>query len=432
MWLLACLVIQGGAAAVVKDDLIVEVSDEGQNETIISADDVAISPGLNERYQFLSKNNLSQSRFVRAVAPNHGKLTIEVAIFTDKALFEYVKKRYPDEPRENIDEVLTELILAVVSSVQLYLNHDSLDQDFQLEIVHMEIADDQVSSDDLQSNGDIRQYLDIFCRYQRNMMIKKKLSWDHAMLLTGLDLYTTPDYDKGSSGMAYLSGMCSMEASCTISEARSLGSTALIVAHELAHNLGVDHDGEGPNIDCDGDDFIMGPKLSPGATRWSACSNRQMQLFISRYGGCLLNPPLTKDSRWQHSDHGLPGHLFDGDAQCHLLYGAGWSHYMGLVRNKVVSTCKAIWCRNTIYLRSPNAAALQGTECGKGRHCRGGMCVGRGETVDTDTTTTILTTTSEQTTIRSSHQQSQVFFPSRAMGICQFFRQFGIQLDYCP
>ena len=35
-------------------------------------------------------------------------------------------------------------------------------------------------------------------------------------------------YVSGSSGMAYLSGMCSTEASCTIAEARSLGSTALI------------------------------------------------------------------------------------------------------------------------------------------------------------------------------------------------------------
>ena len=38
-----------------------------------------------------------------------------------------------------------------------------------------------------------------------------------------------------------------MQASCTISEARSLGSTALIVAHELAHNLGADHDGLAEN-----------------------------------------------------------------------------------------------------------------------------------------------------------------------------------------
>ena len=42
------------------------------------------------------------------------------------------------------------------------------------------------------------------------------------------------------------------QASCTISEARSLGSGALIMAHELAHNMGVDHDGEGVNADCDG------------------------------------------------------------------------------------------------------------------------------------------------------------------------------------
>ena len=36
-------------------------------------------------------------------------------------------------------------------------------------------------------------------------------------------------------------------ASCTLAEARSLGSAALIIAHELAHNLGVEHDGVGDN-----------------------------------------------------------------------------------------------------------------------------------------------------------------------------------------
>ena len=35
-------------------------------------------------------------------------------------------------------------------------------------------------------------------------------------------------YSSDSSGMAFLSGMCSEEASCTIAETRSLGATALI------------------------------------------------------------------------------------------------------------------------------------------------------------------------------------------------------------
>ncbi len=40
--------------------------------------------------------------------------------------------------------------------------------------------------------------------------------------------YSKNLFASGSSGMAYLSGMCSQQASCTIAEARSLGSTALI------------------------------------------------------------------------------------------------------------------------------------------------------------------------------------------------------------
>ena len=123
-----------------------------------------------------------------------------------------------------------------------------------------------------------RHYLDTFCHHQETRRRSEPVKWDHAMLLTGLDLYTSYDRDTASSGMAFLSGMCSQSYSCTISEARcdmiqsdyspltshlsrSLGTSSLIIAHELAHNLGVDHDGVNSNRDCDPEDFIMGPKV---------------------------------------------------------------------------------------------------------------------------------------------------------------------------
>ena len=76
-------------------------------------------------------------------------------------------------------------------------------EEFQLEIGNMDIRDDQDTSDDLQSNGDIRRYPDTFCQYQSKKMIEGNMSWDHALLFTGLDLYTTLDYDTGSFGRAY-------------------------------------------------------------------------------------------------------------------------------------------------------------------------------------------------------------------------------------
>ena len=107
----------------------------------------------------------------------------------------------------------------------------------------------------------------------------------------------------------------------------------------------------------------MGPQLRPGATGWSACSRRQLSRFISEYGTCLDNVPLTQ-SQWRHQHHQLPGQRFDGEEQCRLMYGPGWRLYsQGSISGQTVDICRAIWCRNYINLRSPNAAALQVGSC---------------------------------------------------------------------
>lgn len=360
---------------------------------------------------------------------------IQLAIFTDRSLFHYVRQRYPDEPVARIDQVIRNLTKAMVSSVELYLNDRSLGQSFAIEIVHLEVGTGLAG---LAEEQQIRSYLDAFCLWQRKK--RMEIRWDHALLLTGLDLYASPAGDGGSSGMAYLSGMCSSQASCTISEARSLGSGALIMAHELAHNMGVDHDGEGVNEDCDGDEFIMGPRLSPGATKWSPCSKRSIARFLDLYGGCLRDSPQRREAR-----KALPGHRFSGNDQCHIMYGAGWTHYTGEVRGEKAKTCEAIWCRHQFSLRSPNAAALQGTSCGQGRHCKGGLCVpktlpqeGVGDSAVSGETFwesfSPVTSTAATSTVATSPSTSEpgrvVYFP-KTLDICQFFAQFGITLNIC-
>lgn len=61
-----------------------------------------------------------------------------------------------------------------------------------------------------------------------NVFIFCKIGENYRLLYQENKIDYTNSSFLGSSGMAYLSGMCSEEYSCTIAEARSLGSTSLI------------------------------------------------------------------------------------------------------------------------------------------------------------------------------------------------------------
>ena len=114
----------------------------------------------------------------------------------------------------------------------------------------------------------------------------------------------------------------------------------------------------------------MGPRLSPGATKWSQCTkrymlslldctlyfstqvhfSRSMSRFLDLYGGCLRNSPQRRKNVNRERKE-LPGQRqscdltyilllvltfkcfrFSGNDQCHLMYGVGWTHYLGQVR----------------------------------------------------------------------------------------------------
>jgi hypothetical protein len=94
-------------------------------------------------------------------------------------------------------------------------------------------------------------------------------------------LVTGKDLDGSTAGIAYVDTVCSAEKGVSLSQ-QSFGTTisALIMAHELGHNLGASHDGEaGTPCASVGGGFIMAPSVSGFAT-FSSCSLAVMKATI--------------------------------------------------------------------------------------------------------------------------------------------------------
>ena len=112
---------------------------------------------------------------------------------------------------------------------------------------------------------------------------------------------TGRDFNGGTLGVAYLASVCEANgfSSGTSSiffenpSTPNIPLTAVVVAHELAHNLGSDHDGPGANELCPAFTFIMSPSINPAfnLSNFSSCSASDIQATLS----ALDTPELCMD-----------------------------------------------------------------------------------------------------------------------------------------
>ncbi|XP_074000179.1 A disintegrin and metalloproteinase with thrombospondin motifs adt-2-like isoform X1 [Rhodnius prolixus] len=298
---------------------------------------------------------------------------IETAIFVDSDLYNHMGVNFP----KDTERQLVNFVLTMVNAVQLLYHDPSLGRAVTFVVKRLEIL--HVDPAGLTRSADIDRYLGSFCTWQgtENPPGDSDPShWDHALMLTGLDLYVLSKNGKVSKqvvGLAPVAGMCNPTSSCTVNEGRHFESV-YVVAHEIGHNLGMRHDGPLADNNCDPGSYLMSPTLGSGKITWSSCSRQYLNQFLrTPQSHCLMD----HNSSGAQLDHGglgkLPGERFNADEQCMLKYGRGSKHAS---TQSVGEICHDLHCSREGYTWTSHPA-LEGTSCGSDKWCRSGRCVGR-------------------------------------------------------
>ncbi|XP_022235651.1 A disintegrin and metalloproteinase with thrombospondin motifs adt-1-like [Limulus polyphemus] len=119
--------------------------------------------------------------------------------------------------------------------------------------------------------------------------------------------------------------MCRSEYSCSISEGGTF-EAGFVIAHEMGHSLGVQHDGDGNS--CNKDQYLMSPKTGAGKVKWSTCSNTYMKTFLGQgWGNCLKDDSSPPSAGLSHEANGLPGQQYSLTRQCQLALGSDHTVY---------------------------------------------------------------------------------------------------------
>ncbi|XP_076346368.1 A disintegrin and metalloproteinase with thrombospondin motifs adt-1-like [Tachypleus tridentatus] len=312
---------------------------------------------LNEEEMIDMENRVPREAVERKI--------VELGVFVDKELYNTYLKKYPTRAKNK----LMQAVLAIINEVELVYNYDSLKEKLKIVIAKLEILSGAGPNT---AGGDIDKYLDNFCIWQErnNPSDSAEGHWDYAILLTGLDVYK--EANTKVIGLAWVNGMCRENYSCSISEGNTF-EAGFVIAHEMGHSLGAQHDGYGNS--CDKDAFLMSAKTGAGKVSWSSCSNSYIQKFFREgMGNCLSDNSSPPSVDLVHAASGLlPGEQYSLTEQCQLAIGPEHTAYQ-TSEDPFNNVCKELWCRELEWARASHPA-LDGSSCDNGKWCREGKCV---------------------------------------------------------
>ncbi|KAL4235465.1 A disintegrin and metalloproteinase with thrombospondin motifs 18 [Mactra antiquata] len=326
---------------------------------------------------------------------------------------------YQKHGRENV----TTYVLSIFNIVSQLYQDTTLGYPIKIVLVGLVFLDGREPGLQISHHAD--KTLNSFCQWQAGIHNGRQKLHDHAVLLTGKDICSYQDapcdtlgefsirrlshdtscdslfsirrlshdtlcdtlgefsicrlsHDTSCDtlGFAPIDGMCSELRSCIVNEDTGL-STAFTITHEMGHNFGMMHDGDGNNCK-DTTGFIMSPTLSAqsGTFHWSTCSRHYMRTFLN----AVQSECLTSHSRGTAElkfPNKLPGEIFNADIQCKWQFGSH-SKQCTIIFGR--DPCKNLFCHKRPGMcETKFLPAAEGTSCGSGRWCQQGKCVSYGD-----------------------------------------------------
>ncbi|MED6263050.1 hypothetical protein CHARACLAT_000359 [Characodon lateralis] len=368
-------------------------STDAQQHAVFRAESLRLPKGSCKHHHGNKEHQGGLNDFIRGMAsPRSGREKREVIQNMKYVELLLVADRAEFKKHEESFDKTQQKLLEAVNLVDKYYKALNI----RVALIGLEVWSNQ---DKIDVSNNSHSTLAAFLSWRRKML--KTLPNDNAQLVTGVP------FQGSTIGLAPLKTMCSEYQSGGVNTDHSPQpvGVAATIAHEMGHNFGMNHDGEG----CcqakaeDGGCIMAAATGSPFPRVFNACNLKELKSYLNSGGGkCLFNlPNINSSYGGQRCGNGYleKGEECDcGEEEecttpccnannCTLKAGAECAHGVCCHNCKIKSPgelCRATsglcdlpeYCDGKSESCPANFYLADGTSCAHGRaYCYTGMCL---------------------------------------------------------